>query len=65
MTFKPISLKILDLMDNFEEIDLKQALLNIEQGLPQKPILLKRNGKNIAVVMSFTDYQGLIEDKQS
>ncbi len=52
-------------MDNFEEIDLKQALLNIEKGLPQKPILLKRNDKNIAVVMSFTDYQGLIEDKKA
>ena len=60
-----VSLKILDLMDNFEEIDLKQALLNIEKGLPQKPILLKRNGKNIAVVMSFIDYQGLIEDKKA
>jgi|OM-RGC.v1.037408996 PHD/YefM family antitoxin component YafN of YafNO toxin-antitoxin module len=50
-------------MNISEEIDLKKALLNIEQGKPQKPILLKRNGKNIAVVMSFTDYQGLISDK--
>ena len=51
-------------MDNLEEIDLKQALLNIEHGLPQNPILLKRNGKNIAVVMSFNEYLGLIQDKQ-
>ena len=52
-------------MDNFEEIDLKQALLNFENGVPQNPVLLKRNGKNIAVVMSFADYQGLIEDKNA
>ena len=52
-------------MDNFEEIDLKQALLNIEKGLPQNPILLKKNGKNIAVVMSFADYKGLIEEKKA
>ena len=51
-------------MDNLEEIDLKQAFLNIEQGLPQNPILLKRNGKNIAVVMSFNDYQGLIQENK-
>ncbi len=51
-------------MDNLEEIDLKQALLNIEQGFPQNPILLKRNGKNIAVVMSFSDYQGLIQENK-
>ena len=51
-------------MDNLEEIDLKQALLNIEQGLPQNPILLKRNGKNIAVVMSFSDYQGIIQENK-
>ncbi len=52
-------------MDDLEEIDLKQALLNIEKGLPQNPILLKRNGKNIAVVMSFTEYQRLTEEKNS
>ncbi len=50
-------------MNISDEIDLKQALLNLEHGKPQKPILLKRYGKNIAVVMSFTDYQALTEDK--
>jgi PHD/YefM family antitoxin component YafN of YafNO toxin-antitoxin module len=46
-------------------IDLKKYIQDLILGIKRKPIVLKHDGKEVAVIMSIEDYETITQEKLS